>query len=101
MSMEPVAGALSRLFGRLGLGRGLEGWRAVEEWPRLVGPRVARHARAVSFRDGVLQVEVEGSAWMQELTILRRELVRTINQHLGSECVREVRLMASRGGIPK
>ena len=101
MIMEPVSGALSRMFGRLGLERGLLGWRAVSEWPDLVGPRVARHTRAIAFRDGLLQVEVEGSAWMHELGFLKRELVRTINQHLGSECVKDVRFMVSRGGIPK
>jgi predicted nucleic acid-binding Zn ribbon protein len=101
MSMEPVSGAISRLFGRLGLERGLLGWRAVSEWPRLVGPRVASHTRAVAFRDGALHVEVEGSAWMHELGFLKRELVRTINQHLGSECVKDVRFIAPRGGIPK
>jgi predicted nucleic acid-binding Zn ribbon protein len=101
MSMEPVSGALSRLFGRLGIERGLLGWQAVEKWPGLVGPRIARHTHAVAFRDGVLQVEVEGSAWMHELTILRRDLVRAINRSLGSECVKDVRFLVSRGGIPK
>ncbi|HEY6867107.1 MAG TPA: DUF721 domain-containing protein [Candidatus Eisenbacteria bacterium] len=99
--MEPVSTALSRLFGRLGLDRGLLGWRAVEEWAEVVGPRLARHTRAIAFRDGALHVEVEGSAWMHELGLLKHELVRRINQHLGSECVTDVRLVVPRGGIPK
>jgi predicted nucleic acid-binding Zn ribbon protein len=101
MIMEPVSGALSRLFGRLGLERGLLGWRAVSEWSVLVGPRIARRTRAVAFRDGLLHVEVEGSAWMHELGILKRDLVRTLNQHLGAECVKDVRFRVSTGGIPK
>ena len=99
--MEPVSGALSRLVGRLGLEQDLLGWRAVKEWPELVGARVARHTRAVGFREGALHVEVEGSAWMHELGFLKRELVRKINRHLGSECVRDVRFSVPRGGIPK
>ena len=99
--MESVSGALTRLFGRLGLDRGMLGWQAVEQWPRLVGPRIARHTHAVAFRDGMLHVEVEGSAWMHELTILRRDLVRAINRDLGSECVKDVKFLVSRGGIPK
>ena len=101
MSMEPVSGALSRLFGRLGLERGLLGWRAVSEWPELVGTRVASHARAVGFRDGLLHVEVDGSAWLHELGILKRQLVRTLNERLGAECIQDVRFSVSRGGIPK
>ena len=101
MSVDPVALPLSRLMCRLGHEQGLLGWRAVEEWPEVVGPRLAEVARAVGFRDGALLVEVEGSAWMHELGFLKRDIVRQLNQHLGSECIKEVRLFAPRGGIPK
>jgi predicted nucleic acid-binding Zn ribbon protein len=63
-----------------------------------VGPRIARHSRAVAFRDGTLFVEVEGSAWMHELGFLKREIVRTVNQRLGSACVSDVRFTVPRGG---
>ena len=97
--MESLSGLLPRVLKQLGLDQGLLGWRAVSEWPQVVGPRVARHTRAVAFRDGVLQVEVEGSAWMHELGFLKRDLVRKVNQHVGSRLVRDVRFIVPRGGI--
>ena len=97
--MEAVASVLTRVLRKLGLEGELHGWRAVEEWPRLVGPRVARRTRAVSFREGTLIVEVEGSAWMHELGFLKRDLLREIHRGLGSECVRDVRFVIPRGGI--
>lgn len=75
------------------------GWRAVTEWPVAVGPGVARHTRAVGFHEGTLLVEVEGSAWLQELTMLRRDLVRKLNQHLGAPLVRDLNFINARGGI--
>ena len=96
--MEAVSGVLSRVLRRLGLEHELQGWQAVEEWPRLVGPRVARHTRALAFHGGTLRVEVEGSAWMQELGFLKRDLMARINRHLGAELVREVRFVIPRGG---
>jgi predicted nucleic acid-binding Zn ribbon protein len=96
VSGEAVGGVLGRVLENLGLTREMTGWQAVEAWPRLVGPRVARHARAVAFRNGTLHVEVEGSAWMQELSYLKPDLARRINQHLGSELVRELRLTLPR-----
>ena len=96
--MEAIAQVLSRLLRRLGLEGDLVGWRAVQEWPDVVGPRVSHHTRAVDFRDGTLRVEVEGSAWMQELGYLKRDLIKRINQHLGSELVRDVRFVVPRGG---
>jgi len=99
--VEALSGALSRVIRGLGLEEGVSGWRAVREWPALVGPEIARRSRAVGFRDGVLHVEVEGSAWMQELGFLKRDLVRTIQQRLGSASVRDIRFVVPRGGVLK
>jgi predicted nucleic acid-binding Zn ribbon protein len=101
VSPEAVGGVLGRVLDDLGLSREMAGWRAVEAWPELVGTRVALHSRAVAFRDGTLHVEVEGSAWMQELGYLKRDLVRRIQQHLGSEDVRDVRFLLPRRGRPQ
>lgn len=97
--MEAVSGVVARLLRGLGLENAMLGWRAVEEWPETVGPRIARRARAIEFRDGILVVEVEGSAWMQEVGYLKRELSRRMNARLGAEVVREVRLVLPHGGI--
>jgi len=97
--VESLSGVLPRVLKQLGLEDGLLGWRAVREWEQAVGPRVARHTRAVSFRDGVLQVEVEGSAWMHELGFLKPDLMRKVNRHLGGRLVRNVRFVVPRGGI--
>ena len=68
---SPVASILPGLLRQLGLAETAAGWRAVSEWPAVAGARIARHTRAVAFRDGTLHVEVEGSAWMHELGIPR------------------------------
>lgn len=96
--MQSLGSILPALLKSMGLADATEGWRAVSDWAELAGPRLARHSRAVGFRDGTLTVEVEGSAWMHELGFLKQELVRKVNQHLGSDVVREVRLVVARGG---
>ena len=77
------------------------GWRAVREWPDAVGPQIARRTRAVRFEEGTLVVEIEGSAWLQELSMLKRDLLRQVNQRLGSQHVRDLRLINARGGIQR
>jgi predicted nucleic acid-binding Zn ribbon protein len=96
--MRPVAAILPALLAQLGLAETAEGWRAVAEWPAVAGARIAGRTRAVSFRDGALTVEVEGSAWMHELGFLKPELVRNLNRHLGADVVRDVRFTPARGG---
>ena len=98
---RPLAAILPAVLEQLGLARTAEGWRAVSEWPAVAGERIARHTRALSFRDGTLAVEVEGSAWMHELGFLKRDLVQRINHQLGGEHVRDVRLMLPRTGYPR
>jgi len=97
--VESLSSVIPRVFKQLGLEDGLLGWRAVHEWEQAVGPRIARHTRAVAFREGVLQVEVEGSAWMHELGFLKTDLMRKVNRHLGSRRVKNVRFVVPRGGI--
>jgi predicted nucleic acid-binding Zn ribbon protein len=76
------------------------GWRAVEAWPEIAGPRIARRTRAVGFHDGVLQVEVEGSAWAYELEFLKRRFLKEFQRRLGMH-VRELRFTTTRGGIQR
>ena len=101
MTVQRISGLLPELLRELGLEAGMMGWRAVREWPDAVGPQVARRARAVAFQEGTLVVEVDGSAWLHELSILRRELVRQLNRRLGGPHVRDLRLINARGGIQR
>lgn len=99
--MESIARVLPTLLRDLGLEAGVLGWRAVTEWPIAVGPRVARRARAVSFKDGTLRIEVEGSSWRYELGFLKRDLLRQLNRHLGAQLVRDLEFIKARGGIQR
>lgn len=101
MSMKSIAAILPEVLKQLRLDDAAAGWRAVAEWPALAGERIAKRTRAVGFRDGVLTIEVEGSAWMHELGYLRRELVRRANQCVGVNVVRDVRFVPARGGIQR
>ena len=95
--MERIGQPLQQLLRRLGVEGTMRGYRAVELWPEVAGERVLEHARAVSFREGVLVVEVDNPAWMNELTYLRHRMVTELNRKLGEDAVREVHLRPSKG----
>ena len=97
--MQAAGAIVPRLLRELGLEKELRGWQAVGEWPQLVGPQIARRTRAVSFRDGVLRVEVDGSAWAFELGFIERRLIQEIERRLGTACVRKLQFVQTRGGI--
>ena len=99
--MQTTAAIVPKLLRELGLEEGLLGYRAVQEWPEVVGPRIARRTRAVSFRDGTLRVDVEGSAWQYELGFLERRLLREMERRLGAPVVRSLQFVQARGGIQR
>jgi predicted nucleic acid-binding Zn ribbon protein len=90
---QRIGAPLTDLLRSLGLETPMAGWEAVEAWAETVGERVAAHARAVNFRDGVLFVEVDTAAWMNELAYLRRRIVNDLNDKLGQRTVTEIRLV--------
>ena len=99
--MQPASTIVPRLLRDLGLEQGLLGFRAVAEWPDVVGPRIARRTRALSFEKGVLRVEVEGSAWRYELGFLERRFLQELERRLGARAVRKLLFVQPRGGIQR
>lgn len=74
-----------------GLTSAIEGERALALWATVVGPQVAARTQADSLHDGVLRVLVVGSAWIQELSLMRGQLLERYRQALGDSCaVREL-----------
>lgn len=60
-------------------------------WEQAVGPRIARAARPVALRNGVLLVHVSHPVWMQELVAMRETLLRRIHKVAPPPVVRDLR----------
>ncbi len=50
-------------------------------WPLVCGPAVAERTRALSFAQGVLQVQVPDTGWRAELRALAAQYVAVINRY--------------------
>ncbi len=57
---------------------------ALLAWPVACGSAVADRTRALSFADGVLQVEVADAGWRRELANLAPRYVALINRYSAS-----------------
>ena len=99
--MQRLGELLPVVLRGLGIERELKGWQAVETWADALGPAIARKTHAVSYHEGVLEVEVEGSSWRHELGYLERDLVRRLNERLGAALVQRLRFTINRGGIQR
>jgi len=91
---------LTGVLSRLGLERDLDDYRIWEAWDELVGPAVARNAQPVRLDARRLVVAVKNNMWMQELGLLRTNLVERINEWMGRQVVSEIFLVVGQIGEP-
>lgn len=87
---QPIAKVLEEVVRDLGLGKKLSEQRAVVDWPRVVGSKVAGHSRALRVDGGRLFVEVDSPVWAQELTLMKRTIVRQLNTRIGEQVIENV-----------
>ncbi|PZP16213.1 MAG: DUF721 domain-containing protein [Brachybacterium faecium] len=83
---------LRRVLGDLGWTAGMSAGRVLEEWDDIVGERIAAHCSPVSFEDGVLVVSASSSAWASQMRMITPQLITTIEEHIGSHVVSELRV---------
>lgn len=87
---------LSVTLGKMLKARGLESrlseYRVLGQWEKAVGAVIARHARPQSVRGKKLTLVVDSPAWMQQLSLLKPELLEKMNNKLGKDVIREITL---------
>ena len=90
--MERLSAALGTLLRARGMQSHLSEYRIFGQWEKTVGPAIARHARPVSVRGKKLFLTVDSSAWMQQLSLLKPEIIEKVNKNLGKDAIKEIAL---------
>ena len=54
--------------------------KAILLWDRAMGKEIKKHTKPYNIEDGLLVVLVDNSAWMNELTFLRTEIIKKLNE---------------------
>jgi hypothetical protein len=57
------------------------------EWAQTAGPEAARRSRPGALRQGTLEVSVDNSPWLQELTLRSAAVVAALRKHHGSAVI--------------
>jgi hypothetical protein len=64
--------------------------KAWQFWEEAVGAHIASKATPVAFRDGTLTIRVSGSAWMQQLSLMKRDIISQLNDAIGYPLVNDL-----------
>jgi hypothetical protein len=73
---------------------GLEGrlseYRIFGSWEKSVGRVIARHAQPQAVRGKKLTLIVDSPAWMQQLSLLKPEIIEKVNRSLGRDEIKDI-----------
>lgn len=75
-----------------GLNERLHQYKALLIWDEVVGPQIAARTRPEKLRDGVLEVCVDQPTWMQQLQLIKPQILAKLNARLGDSGLREIYL---------
>ncbi|HKL25663.1 MAG TPA: DUF721 domain-containing protein [Desulfuromonadales bacterium] len=89
---------LEQLLQSMGLDKRIQQYRAMVIWDEVVGTQIASQARPVRIRGAVLEVCVEQAAWMQQLQLMKPQILKKLNAELGEGQIEEIFL--KKGKIP-
>ncbi|MBS4029524.1 MAG: DUF721 domain-containing protein [Ignavibacteriales bacterium] len=75
----------------LGLSHGIAQGRVLNEWKNIVGEHIAKVTEADYFDKETLVVKATSSAWRNELTFYKQEILKKITSLVGEGIVKEIR----------
>ncbi len=64
--------------------------KAVNSWPKVVGPFIASHTIDLSVKNHVLFVRVDSDALRNELSYSKSLLLKNLNEIVGKELLNEI-----------
>jgi DNA polymerase III subunit beta len=86
-----VANVLAQLLARRGYAQVQSADDLAAAWREAAGPQAAQQTRVVGLRRGQLEIVVAGSAWMQELTFRKTELLARLVELVPGKKIRGLR----------
>ena len=94
-----VGDALQEYLKTSGLEERLEEAGVLPEWPERVGPAIAAVTEPLrTSAAGVLVVAVRSSAWLSELKLMEREIIRRLNEGRKKGRIQRIRFVMADGG---
>jgi predicted nucleic acid-binding Zn ribbon protein len=90
--VEKLSSTIEKILNDRGWGAKLKEYRVFSLWRKAVGPGIARHAQPSSIRGKRLTVVVDSSAWMQQLSLMKPEVLSRVNDRLGPDGIEDITL---------
>jgi predicted nucleic acid-binding Zn ribbon protein len=92
-SPEQIGGTLLSLIDRFDAEGHFDLLRLVKAWPQTVGEAIARRTEVASLKFHVATIKVSGAMWIQELNLMKLQILERLQAAIGGDAVREIRFI--------
>jgi predicted nucleic acid-binding Zn ribbon protein len=75
--------------------------RLAREWPDIVGEAIARRTQVVSLKFHTAVIKVSGAMWIQELNLMKAQIMARVRERVGADTVRDLRFVQGRLARPQ
>lgn len=89
---NPLEGVLKNIINGITKKGGLTEEDVRTAWESAVGEAAARHSKVRSLKGGRLVVNIDGSSWLYELTLQKKEIIKKIGETLKSSKIKDITL---------
>jgi hypothetical protein len=93
---EHIGGPIQDLLANLDTGGHFELVRLIRLWPEVVGATIARRTEISSLKFHTAVVKVSTAMWIQELNLMRPQILSRLNVAMKNDAVREIRFVQGR-----
>jgi hypothetical protein len=91
-----IASALQPILDRLDVEGEFGLSRLIRAWPEIAGETIARRTEVVSLKFHTAVIKVSGAMWIQELSLMKTQILAHVRETLGDDIVRDIRFIAGR-----
>ena len=95
-SPQQIGGALQEILSRLDSEGHFEIVRLMRLWPDIVGEAIARRTEVNGLKFHTAVVKVSGAMWIQELNLMKPQILERLRTAMGNDAVRDLRFVSGR-----
>jgi predicted nucleic acid-binding Zn ribbon protein len=93
---EQIGAAMQPLLDRIDREGHFAIVRLAKAWPEIVGETIARRTEIVSLKFHTAVVKVSGAMWIQELNLMKSQILARVTERIGDDAVRDLRFVQGR-----
>jgi hypothetical protein len=88
--------SISKFLKQFNVRRIKENLLIVQIWDEMVGELVSKNTNPLNFSAGVIYVEISNSAWANEMSFLKEDIIAKYNERFRKNLVKEIRFIIKR-----